>query len=300
MGRLAKNRVLGPLTQLVTENYFVTLVVMFSAISFTYMTKNNTIPDNLKMIMPWVLIFAIFAGNRSMRMWMVGLASVLLTINLAVNFYAAANHGFVIAYIGFALFLGLALDDETEGARITARTAAWFLTALMGLALIQKLASPFYMSGNLIGYYVMNGQIYENLMHLVYPDWSQIVFEYRQTTKEFNQISPSESLIIATVVPAGAATIIMLLTYASLIMQAGMELALLLRARLGIYVHYILLAFVFAIYSTRNENTFLSMNCILGYMMTTEETKSVRILYVIWVIFLLTMSLVGQRIQTFS
>lgn len=89
--------------------------------------------------------------------------------------------------------------------------------------------------------------------------------------------------------------LIMTLTYAALVCQFLMEAALLLRARLGLWVHYGLLFFVLIIYSTRNENVFLSMNCILGYALTDAQTKSVRKFYVLWIFYLLVMELMGVR-----
>ena len=197
----------------------------------------------------------------------------------------------MIAYISLALLIAISADDEA----LMQKMALWFLAALMGLALIQKMSSPYYMSGNLIGDYILTGQMFKNLITVAYPDWVNVVHENVAAGRELAVIEPQTGNAVDLAVPAGITVLIMGLTYTSLVSQFLMEAALLLRARLGIWVHYALLLFVVIIYSTRNENVFLSMNCILGYALTDDKTKSVRKFYVIWVFYLLVMELMVVR-----
>lgn len=290
---LQNNRFLGALSRFSTQNYFHTLVILFAAIVFTFFTSKDYIPAIFRMIMPWVLLFAVLSTNRSRQAWLVLLASIMLVINVILNFYVSANHGFMIAYIGLALMICLAAQER--GTALMEKLAAYFLTALMGLALIQKLASPNYMSGDLLGYYVLSGNMFKVLISLFYPDWMTIVHENNAAVQSLQDMAPQGMQAADIVVPAGIGLLIMALTYVSLATQAVMELCLFLRARLGVWTHYMLLLFVVIIYTTRNENIFLSMNCILGYAMTNEQTKSARPLYVIWIFYLLVMELAGVR-----
>jgi hypothetical protein len=130
---------------------------------------------------------------------------------------------------------------------------------------------------------------------VVYPDWVNVVHENMAARRELGAITPQTGNAVDLVVPAGITVLIMGLTYTSLISQFLMEAALIARSRLGIWVHYGLLLFVVIIYSTRNENVFLSMNCILGYALTDEQTKSARKFYVLWIFYLLAMELMGVR-----
>jgi hypothetical protein len=187
--------------------------------------------------------------------------------------------------------IAISANDEA----LMQKMALYFLTALMGLALVQKLASPYYMSGNLIGDYILTGQMFKNLITIAYPDWVNVVHENNAAIRELGSLSPAAGNSVSLLVPAGITAVIMVLTYTSLAAQFLMEAALLLRTRLGKWVHYALLLFVLIIYATRNENVFLSMNCILGYAMTDEQTKSVRVFYVIWIFYLLAMELMGVR-----
>jgi hypothetical protein len=61
-----------------------------------------------------------------------------------------------------------------------------------------------------------------------------------------------------------------------------------------------ILGFVALVYLTRNENEFLSINCLLGYSMTDEQTKAIRPWYVLAVIYLLSAALMDLRPSVIS
>jgi len=287
----SNKRALSNVARFATDNYFHTLLILFSAIVFIFFTTKYYIPTVFRFILPWVLLIMITTNLRRTWCWTLILATVMLVINVYVNYYHSANHGFMIAYIGLALLIAISANDEV----LMQKMALYFLTVLMGLALVQKLASPYYMSGNLIGDYILTGQMFKNLITVVYPDWVNVVHENNAAIRELGGLPASKGRSVALAVPAGFTVLIMALTYTSLATQFLMEAALLLRARLGVWVHYALLFFVLIIYTTRNENVFLSMNCILGYAMTDAQSKSVRKFYVIWIFYLLTMELMGVR-----
>lgn len=291
MATASKKRALSNVAGFATDKYFHTLLILFSAIAFTFFTTKYYIPAVFRFILPWVLLIMITTNLRRTWCWTLILTTVMLVINVYVNYYHSANHGFMIAYIGLALLIAISADNEV----LMQKMALYFLTVLMGLALVQKLASPYYMSGNLIGDYILTGQMFKNLITVVYPDWVNVVHENNAAIRELGSLPPATGSSVPLVVPAGITALIMVLTYTSLAAQLLMEAALLLRARLGVWVHYALLLFVLIIYSTRNENVFLSMNCILGYAMTDAQSKSVRKFYVIWIFYLLAMELMGVR-----
>ncbi len=291
MATAPKKRALSNVARFATDNYFHTLLILFSAIVFVFFTTKDYIPTVFRLIMPWMLLIMITTNLRRTWCWTLILVVVMLIINVFMNYYNSANHGFMIAYIGLALLIAISADDEA----LMQKMALYFLTVLMGLALVQKLASPYYMSGNLIGDYILTGQMFKNLITVVYPDWVNVVHENKAAIRELGSLPPAAASSVSLAVPAGITALIMVLTYTSLATQFLMEVALLLRARMGKWVHYALLLFVLIIYSTRNENVFLSMNCILGYALTDEQTKSVRKFYVIWIFYLLAMELMGVR-----
>ena len=57
----------------------------------------------------------------------------------------------------------------------------------------------------------------------------------------------------------------------------------------------VLIGFVLVIYASRNENVFLSLNCLMGYGITNDETKAARKWYVALAVYLLSMELFAVR-----
>jgi hypothetical protein len=281
----------------VSNNYFNTLLIQFSAVIFCYYTTQEHLGDLFKFAMPWVLLLLITAKSKQHQFAFLLICTVMLGANVAMKFFEIANHGFMIVYIALALLIACAAEDRNKA---MSRMSLLILTILMGGALLQKLASPYYMSGNLIGELIMRGEVYQRAISLVYPEWiDQVAQNQALLTGGMANASFALDTVRPFVMPTGIAVVAMVLTYISLATQLGVELALIFRARLGVWAHYILMLFVVIIYSSRNENTFLSMNCILGYAMTDEDTKAARIGYVLLLFFLLTSKLLGTRPDLF-
>ncbi len=168
----SRNRALTAVTRFATDNYFHTLLILFAAIVFTFFTTKDYIPALFRIAMPWVLLIMITSTDKRRWFWMLAVSSVMLLINVYLNFYISANHGFVITYIGFALIIAVAAEN---GEASMQKMALWFLTLLMGLALVQKLSSPYYMSGNLIGDYILSGNMFKSLAENYFNDFNPLL-----------------------------------------------------------------------------------------------------------------------------
>jgi hypothetical protein len=163
----------------------------------------------------------------------------------------------------------------------------------MAFALIQKLREPYYMSGDLLGGLLIQGEIYRNLISLVLPEWPDLVQDYELAFQGLLAEPAAASAAIA--VPPAIAALAWRMTLGSLIAQGVLELLILFRARVGMLLHVGILGFVAVVYSTRDENVFLSLNCLLGYAMTDERTAAARPWYVLAAVYLLVASIIGLR-----
>lgn len=291
---MRRSRFLAPLDDLVTQHYFGTLIACFAAITFAFFATKDYIPFAARLIAPLVLFLALAVPAARDRAVLIFWASLACLANVMSNWYVTANHGFMITFIGFALCIALAAEDR----RVMARAAVLLISVLMGLALIQKLVSPYYMSGNLIGSYLASGQMFKVGLSFVVPDWFASV-DYNVAQHRALAIDPTLEGV-DLVIPPLVAFLALPLTYAALLSQAGLEVMVLMRARLGLWTHYAVMAFVLIIYATRNENVFLSMNLILGYAMTDDTTASARLWYVLGIFYLLAMELMGLRLGIFG
>lgn len=293
MSWLETNRWTGPVARFATERHFETLLLAFAAIVFVFFTSKQYIPLGVRLYVPFLLLALVTVPDMGRRAVLLFWINAGLGVTVVINHYVIANHGFMIFYIGLALMFACASGDRASA--VAGRAAVLLLSVLMGLALIQKLVSAHYMSGTLIGTYLLNGQMFKVLISLVYPDWPQVVAANVAAGGTLLGAAPGAADSVALTVPAFVGPLALALTWAALLSQATIELFILLRNRFGLWTHWVILGFVLVIYSTRNENIFLSMNLILGYAMTTRDTRAARPWYVLGIAYLLIMEAMGVR-----
>lgn len=284
---------IAPIARFVTEEHIRTLLILFSAIVFVFFTTKDYIPFAARLIVPFLLLLLVTATDMRLRFSLLLWITLGLALNVVLNFYVIANHGFVILFIGIALMVSCA--SGAEASKNMSRAAVFLISILMGLALIQKLISTHYMSGDLIGSYLANGYMFKTLISLVDPSWPQTVHQNLAAQRALMDMPPAATATMAVTIPPAIQVLAILLTWAALASQVMIEACVLLRNKLGVWAHYAILLFVLIIYSTRNENVFLSMNLILGYAITDDTTKSVRLWYVIGIAYLMIMEAMGLR-----
>jgi hypothetical protein len=289
-----RDRILiAPIARFVTEEHIKTLMILFAAIVFVFFTTKDYIPFAARLVVPFLLLMLVTANDMQQRFNLLLWITLGLALNVVMNFYVTANHGFVILYIGIALMVACASGEDAS--KNVSRAAVFLISILMGLALIQKIISSHYMNGDLIGSYLANGYMFKTLISLVDPNWPQTVHQNLAAQKTLTGMAPEASASIAVTIPPFIQALAVILTWAALASQVMIEVCVLLRKKLGVWAHYAILLFVMIIYSTRNENVFLSMNLILGYAITDEHTKPVRLWYVIGIAYLMIMEAMGLR-----
>jgi hypothetical protein len=272
-------------------------VAIYVAIAFAFVCSGGYTETWASLVVPFLGIAALWSDSRTMRFGAVlGIAAVNAAL-VAANFYLIANHGFMVMWCGLALAFAMACEPERD-AVVLRRNAALLLGILMAFAFVQKLRASYYIDGDLLGGLILEGDIYYNLLSWWYPDWPALVEGYAATVEGLLQTPEAGSAAIA--VPAAVAAMAWRMTVSSLIAQGVLEALILFRARVGMLLHVAILGFVALVYTTRNENEFLSINCLLGFAMTDERTVAARPWYVVAVIYLLAADLIGLRPWIFS
>jgi hypothetical protein len=284
---------IAPIARFGTEEHIRTLLILFSAVVFVFFTSKDYIPFAARLVVPFLLLMLVTATNMRQRFNLLLWITLGLGLNVVMNFYVIANHGFVIMYIGIALMVACASGEDAS--KNISRAAVFLISILMALALIQKLISPHYISGELIGSYLANGYMFKTFISLFDPSWPQTVHQNLAAQRALMDVAPAATASMSVTIPPAIQVLAILLTWAALASQVMIEACVLLRNKLGVWAHYAIMLFVLIIYSTRNENVFLSMNLILGYAITNEQTKSVRVWYVIGVAYLMIMEAMGLR-----
>jgi hypothetical protein len=272
-------------------------VTIYAATAFTFVCSGRYTEAWVSLAVPFLGLAAITTASRTVRFGAVlGIAGMMAAL-VAANYYIIANHGFMLMWAGLGLALACACDAPRDEV-VLRRNATLLLSILMGVALIQKLRSGYYMEGDLLGGLLLQGEIYFNLIAWVMPDWPGLVADYKAAAEEL--LKTPEAASVAIAVPPVVAALAWRMTVGSLVAQAALEAMILFRARMGMLLHLAILAFVVLVYSTRNENEFLSINCLLGYAMTDDKTAAARPWYVLAVIYLLATALIGVRPWIFS
>ncbi len=269
-----------------------TAVILFTAIACVFASSKEYTAVWVSVLVPVLGLIACTTDWAVVRFGaLLGMAAALAVIVLA-NYYVIANHGFMLLWAGLALCLAAACDAPRDLV-ILRRNAALLLGLLMGLALVQKLTSTYFMQGELLGGLLVQGEMFGNALGLGVPGWGEMLVGYRAASEALMaEPAPGSA---AMVVPAAVAVLAVVMTWTSLAAQAVLEVLILLRARVGIWLHVAVIGFVLLVYSTRPENVFLSVNGLLGYAMTDETTAAARIWYVVLVGWLLITHLVGVR-----
>lgn len=269
-----------------------TAVILFTAIACVFASSKEYTAVWVSVLVPVLGLIACTTDRAVVRFGaLLAMAAALAVIVLA-NYYVIANHGFMLLWAGLALCLAAACDAPRDLV-ILRRNAALLLGLLMGLALVQKLTSTYFMQGELLGGLLVQGEMFGNALGLGVPGWGEMLVGYRAASEALMaEPAPGSA---AMVVPAAVAVLAVVMTWTSLAAQAVLEVLILLRARVGIWLHVAVIGFVLLVYSTRPENVFLSVNGLLGYAMTDETTAAARIWYVVLVGWLLITHLVGVR-----
>lgn len=272
-------------------------VAIYVAIAIAFACSGYYTQTWASLLVPFLGIAALWSDSRTVRFGAVlGIAAVNAAL-VAANYYVIANHGFMLVWCGLALALAMASEPGRDTI-VLRRNAALLLGILMAFAFVQKLRTGYYVDGDLLGGLMLEGDIYYNLLSWWYPDWPGLVDGYAATVEGILQTPEAGSVAIA--VPAAVAAMAWRMTVSSLIAQCVIEVLILFRARVGMLLHVALLGFVALVYSTRNENEFLSINCLLGFAMTDERTAAARPWYVAAVVYLLAADLIGLRPWIFS
>lgn len=269
-----------------------TAVILFTAIACVFVGSKDYTSGWAALLIPVLGLVACTTDRAAVRFGsLLGMLAALAVI-VGTTYYVIANHGFMLLWSGIALCLAVACDTPRDLV-ILRRNAAMLLGLLMALALVQKLTSPYYMQGELLGGLLVQGEMFTNTLGLVVPGWGDTVADHQAAGAALMAEPVAGSAVI--VVPALATGLAVAMTWSSLAAQAVLEVLIIWRARAGIWLHVAVIGFVLLVYATRPENVFLSVNGLLGYAMTDEMTARARVWYVVLVGGLLIAQVVGVR-----
>ena len=230
-----------------------------------------------------------------MRKWAAWLLiSVFLTLNLYFNYLHTSNHLFIATYFSWIVTLVLiSKDDFTEALRSSSK---YLLVLVMGMAVIHKITSPEFYSGSFMSYEFLFGLRYFSPIILLWPNFDNYISQNQSGLGEiFNTNFDGENSVSIVYPDEEFFVFTKILSYFTIFYEAVVVLFLVIYPRYKRLTHILLLSFIWFTYIYTNENSFFSMLCILGYLISYSGQKRFRTAYIITIILMLSMDVLSFR-----
>lgn len=279
----------------ITAKRPVAFAALFTLIACAFLEETAHLDPLPRFLALALMPAGLLLGGRAGRACFAGAAACFVFM-LWDDWFVMANHGFVITY--FTLFLAVTWTTRPDfwvQGEVFARA---MLMILMGFALVQKLASAYYMSGNQFADMLLGGESYLALLTLLDPAAAEAV---KGALAAEAALAADHALQAAGgAAPLPELPFILLLaihgmTWGALALQGGLELALVWRERCGIWLHRLIFLFTLTVYTLRPENIFLACNLLMGYALTDERSRAMRLPYVLLIGWFVLSAVAGLR-----
>lgn len=241
------------------------------------------------------LSIAVLAFPYLLRKWAVWLlTSVFLSLNLYFNYLHTSNHLFIATYFSWIVTLVLvSKDDLSEALRSSSK---YLLILVMGMAVIHKITSPEFYSGSFMSYEFLFGLRYFFPIIVIWPNFNSYILQNQSNLVEIfsnnfagetanNFVYPGEDFFIFTKI----------LSLFTIFYEVVVVLFLVIYPRYKKISHLLLISFIWFTYLYTNENSFFSMLCILGYLLSYNDQKRFRAGYIITILLMLSMDVLDFR-----
>ena len=244
------------------------LLIYLIAISLTHSEIHLYIKVALISISAVGLIFG--PVRKSYLLWAAILT--LLSFNLYFSYWYSSNHFFLTVYAVLATLILRFRDNAPMQERINPYRS--LLAIAMGLAVLQKLINPYFMSGRLIAMYVAGGGSFYSILSVFSKDHTSIVSSYYEVFDTVKSASYQSEASVDLVGEYGSQFFIICLII-SLLIVAVEGLVFLFTVRKTFHTStyaWALLAFVWMTLAFRQEYAFFSLLLIL-YLLAAKDIK---------------------------
>lgn len=212
------------------------------------------------------LLALVLSGDKKQRWAYVAIGSVLI-FSIVSMYTLVANHLFLLAYLVWAVAIHA---DDDEG---LVNTSRYILIAVMGIAALQKLINPYFISGDALAWYVASGESFGNLIAYANPGWAE------QTAQVFadsqNAMAPVDSNTPTSTPPGAFLGAMIALSWFVFALELVVALSWIqLPGKLSTlrqYAPHITFAFVWGTYLMRNEAFFFALVALLGTLGVPRE-----------------------------
>ena len=265
---------------------------------FVFLIVSTLNPYRLEYFVKFLILpvsIAVIAFPFLMKKWAAWLLiSVFLTLNLYFNYLHTSNHLFIATYFSWIVTLVLiSKDDFCEALRSSSK---YLLILVMGMAVIHKITSPEFYSGSFMSYEFLFGLRYFFPIIMLWPNFDNYISQNQSGLGEiFNKNFSGESSVSFVYPDEEFFVFTKGLSFITIFYEAVVVLFLVIYPRYKRLAHILLLSFIWFTYIYTNENSFFSMLCILGYLISYSGQKKFRTAYIITIILMLSMDVLSFR-----
>jgi len=241
-----------------------------------YSTKLNAL--YLIAILFIVIITAIVRTDyfKDSKFWI--LTICLFIPNFIFQYYLVANHYFVMFYMLLVFLLASYFYSDTDN--IIRINAKWILAFMMIFAVIHKLLSHQFISGESIGFLMYFGQLFKLFFEL-----------FHQNNEILADNSQAINAGISTLSPTLPNLELFSKYFAYVTILVELIFAILLFVKNTAFKNWFFLGFLSLLILTREENGFIALLCILLMMQLKDQDSYIfRTLYL--ALYVLSVSLV--------
>ena len=217
---------------------------------------------------------------KDSKFW--GVVCILFLPNLVYGYYIVGNHYFLMTYICILFIIATSFKNNED--HILQRNAKWLLCLVMSFAVIQKLMSPEFMSGEFIGHMAYTGQLFKLPLYVnteiqeVFTQNIEKLNSLNNIGKEIYFIPPFEHLKEFAVF------------FTFLTIAVEIIFVILLLSPFTALKNWFFVGFIAILMLTRQETGFIAMLCLLLQMQLGKNQHIFKAMYLI--LFLVCISLI--------
>jgi len=232
-------------------------------------------------------LMGIFIPRLSSQLiyWLIILSA--LVFNLYFSFWYSSNHFFLAIYTVAAIIVELLISKKRSQLLVNPYRSLLIIT--FGLATLQKIISPYFLSGKLMASYILGGGSFYRVLSFIKPNHENLVYAYYDTTilaksqpligdlNSFPISIPGEEFIMVCIILSVLIVIVELLLF-------------ILSANSKCFYHpkfvWVLIWFVWITFTFRQEYSFFALLLIL-FLLSVDKIRRTPNIALILSVFLL-------------
>ncbi len=185
-----------------------------------------------------------------------------LFLNLIPNYSTAANHYWLTVYVSFAILIGITQKNSPKY-----NLFRCLLIIVFGLATVQKLISPYFFSGRLLGDYFLSDRVLSNTISFIRDNHAAFISAYQESFLHFNHLTVFDGAASPILVDPWFISFCQALAVIIIIFEAVIFISLASNKLFKFsFSQWSILVFIWATFPIREEYSFFALLSLLIFL----------------------------------